>query len=257
MPTGPEPTVTVERAVMEMHWDTLTFLHWPYDPDVIQRLLPKGLTAQTFDGEAWVSLVPFGMRITAPHAPMVPWLSTFPETNVRTYVTAPDGTEGIWFFSLDASRLAAVTFARVSYGLPYVWSRMSFTRAGDIVTYRCLRRRGRLGGGDDGDGGGVGHDGSRASSDLAVRIGERYAPDELGPLDHFLSSRWRLYSSWHGRLLGAHARHEPWPLQRAEVLHLADDLVLADGLPKPVGAPLAHYSETVSVRVGPPYRVVV
>jgi uncharacterized protein YqjF (DUF2071 family) len=242
MPTGPEPTVDVARAVMAMHWDTLTFLHWPYEPAVIQQLLPPGITVQTFEGRAWVSLVPFGMRITLPHAPMAPWLSTFPETNVRTYVTAADGTEGIWFFSLDASRLAAVAFARVSYGLPYIWSTMSFTRAGDVVTYQCERRR-------------AGRDGVHASSAVAVRIGERYRPDELGPLDHFLSARWRLYSRWHGMVLGAHARHEPWPLQRAEVLHLADDLVVADGLPRPTGDPIVHYSESVSVRVGPPYRV--
>lgn len=242
MPTGPEPTVDVARAVMAMHWDTLTFLHWPYEPAVIQQLLPSGITVQTFEGRAWVSLVPFGMRITLPHAPIVPWLSTFPETNVRTYVTAADGTEGIWFFSLDASRLAAVAFARASYGLPYIWSQMSFTRAGNVVTYQCERRR-------------PGPDGTRASSDVAVRIGARYRPDELGPLDHFLSARWRLYSRWGGMVLGAHARHEPWPLQRAELLHLADDLVVADGLPRPIGDPIVHYSESVSVRVGPPYRV--
>ena len=241
MPTGPEPTVDVPRAVMAMHWDTLTFLHWPYEPAVVQRLLPEGITVQTFEGMAWVSLVPFGMRITAPHMPIVPWLSTFPETNVRTYVTGADGTEGIWFFSLDASRLAAVAFARATYGLPYVWSKMSFTHAGDVVTYRCERRR-------------PGHNGA-VTSDVAVRIGTPYAPDELGLLDHFLSARWRLYSRWNGVVLAAHARHQPWPLRRAELLHLHDDLVVADGLPRPVGDPIVHFSETVSVRVGPPYRV--
>ena len=70
----------------------------------------------------------------------VPWLSRFCETNVRTYVTAPDGSRGVWFLSLDASRLPAVVTARAGYQLPYFWSAMSYHRAGDVVAYRCRRR---------------------------------------------------------------------------------------------------------------------
>ena len=239
MPTGPEPTVTVERAVMEMHWDTLTFLHWPYDPDVIQRLLPKGLTAQTFDGEAWVSLVPFGMRITAPHAPMVPWLSTFPETNVRTYVTAPDGTEGIWFFSLDAARIGAVIVARTTYRLPYFWSQMELRVAGSTVRYGCTRRW-------------PGPHG--ASSRVAITIGERYEAQELTELDHFLTAKWILYSVAGHRRRYAKAQHTPWPLYRAVATECHDELVQAAGLPKNEDPPVVHFSPGVEVRIGRPQR---
>jgi uncharacterized protein len=250
VPFGPDPTVAVERAVMEMHWDQLTFLHWPMDPEVVQATLPPGLRVQTFGGTAWISLVPFVMRITLPHAPVVPWLGRFPETNVRTYVTAdahssngsrhdePHATEGIWFYSLDASRAAAVAFARATYRLPYIWSAMSVERAHDTIVYRCRR-----------------HTGGRASSDVAVRIGARYRPDELTELDHFLSARWRLYSVVAGRTVAALARHEPWPLRRAELLHLADGLVVADGLPEPLGPPIVQFADTVAVRVGAPHRV--
>ena len=125
---------------MQMGWEQLTFVHWAYDPAEVQRHLPAGLTVQTFDDRAWISLVPFVMRVQFPLVGVVPWLSVFPETNVRTYVTAADGTEGIWFFSLDASRLAAVLAARAGYRLPYMWSKMSVEVGDDRAEYRCARR---------------------------------------------------------------------------------------------------------------------
>ena len=111
----------------------LTFLHWRYPPETVQALLPDGLEVETFDGVAWVGLIPFLMdRVRPRWLPPVPWLSRFPETNVRTYVRGPDGRTGIWFFSLDAARLPAVLAARVGFGLPYYWSEMSVRAMGDM-----------------------------------------------------------------------------------------------------------------------------
>ena len=93
---------------MRQRWERLTFLHWPFEPGDVQRLLPDGLTAETLDGAAWVGLVPFFMRVATPGGRRVPWLSNFCETNVRTYVRDREGRSGIWFFSLDAARLGAV-----------------------------------------------------------------------------------------------------------------------------------------------------
>src|SRR2546423_2489451 len=96
---------TVRYPVMLQEWRHLTFLHWRYRPDVIQALLPAGLTVQTMDGSAWVGLIPFLMSgVRPPRVPALPWLSRFPETNVRTYVSGPDGGTGIWFLSLHAAR---------------------------------------------------------------------------------------------------------------------------------------------------------
>ena len=112
---------------MRQRWERLTFLHWPYDPAVVQRLLPPGLTVDTFDGVAWVGLVPFFMRVHTPGDRGVPWVSNFCETNVRTYARDREGRAGIWFLSLDAARLGAVAVARASYQLPYFWSSMRLT----------------------------------------------------------------------------------------------------------------------------------
>ena len=114
----------VDDQVMQHRWTNLTFLHWSYDVDAVQALLPRGLVVEPFDGRAWVGLVPFEMTVTLPERGPVPWVSRFPETNVRTYVRATDGTTGIWFLSLDASRLGAVVVARTTYRLPYFWSDM-------------------------------------------------------------------------------------------------------------------------------------
>lgn len=210
---------------MLQRWRLVTFLHWRYPPDLVQRLLPAGLRVETFDGAAWVGLLPFLMEVRAP------WLGRFPETNVRTYVRGPDGRAGISFFSLDAARLAAVVGGRVGFGLPYHWAAMSVDENGAQLRYQS-RRRG----------------GGNAASRVMVRVG---APiTEHGPLAEFLTARFRLYAVMAGRLVAANARHGPWPLRAAEVADLHDELVTAAGLPAPDGAPLAHASSGVQVSIG-------
>ena len=118
------PSQSIGRAVMLQTWETLAFLHWDYDPGDVQRLLPAGLDVDTADGRAWVGLIPFRLTIRAPGLPPVPWVSRFSEINVRTYVRGPDGRAGIFFFSLEASRLGAVVAARWWYQLPYMWAAM-------------------------------------------------------------------------------------------------------------------------------------
>jgi uncharacterized protein YqjF (DUF2071 family) len=223
----------VRHPVMHQQWRRLTFLHWRYPAEMVQAVLPEGLTVETMDGTAWVGLIPFLMvGVRAPGVPAVPWLSRFPETNVRTYVRGPDGRPGIWFFSLDAARMPPVLTARTTYGLPYYWSRMAVRVGAGTVTYRSRRRwPGPVG----------------AYCDADVEVGE---PLPAGPLDEFLTARFRLYSRFLGRLVSAEAEHPPWPLHRGRVTALDQNLVQAGGLPAPVGEPLVHTTPGVSVRIG-------
>jgi uncharacterized protein YqjF (DUF2071 family) len=228
---------------MEHRWGTLTFVHWRYPAEQVQALLPDGLTVQPYDGSAWVGLVPFRIEVRLPHLPALPWVSRFPETNVRTYVTDRTGRPGIWFFSLDAGRLGAVVAARSTYGLPYFWDAMrvegQVEAVGDEVTYTSFRR----------------WPGPRAAHcRVRVRVGEAYAPEELTELDHFLTARWTLFSTPAYGPTYAQAHHGPWPLHRAELLELDESLVRAGGLPQPVGTPLLHCSPGVRVRIGAPHR---
>jgi uncharacterized protein YqjF (DUF2071 family) len=253
---------TIDRPIMRQRWERLTFLHWAYEPAVVQRVLPEGLHVDTFGGAAWVGLVPFFMRVWTPGGPGVPWVSNFCETNVRTYVRDPEDRVGIWFLSLDAARLGAVAVARSSYRLPYFWSSMSLTRQGMQVSYHCRRRL----------------PGPRgATSDVRVSIGAPYDAAELSDRDHFLTARWVLFSvatSQHGtshrgsshrggthhvagqngatRQRFARAAHQPWPLYRAQARYVNDGLVAAAGLPAAECEPLVHYSPGVDVRIGRP-----
>jgi hypothetical protein len=223
---------------MLQRWEQLTFLHWPFEPAEVQRLLPAGLRAETFGGAAWVGLVPFFMRVSGGTGQHLPWLSDFCETNVRTYVRDAAGRSGIWFFSLDAARLAAVSVARATYRLPYFWSSMRLTRAGQEISYDCRRR----------------WPGPPATSHVRISIGAPYLTAELDERDHFLTARWLLFSVTGTRQRHALARHQPWPLHRADVLACDDQLLTAAGLPRPAGQPLAHYSPGVDVRIGRPER---
>ncbi len=229
----------VERPVMVHRWEQLTFLHWRFDAVAVQALLPPSLEVETFDGTAWVGLAPFLMRVGIPrHSPgMARWIARFCETNVRTYVRDADGRPGIWFLSLDAAYLLAVVTARTTYRLPYFWSAMTLDATGDRITYTCRRRW-------------PGPKGAR--SRVVVDVGAPYQPAELGALDHFLTARFRLFSSVGDRHRTARAAHAPWPLYRAETVEVADELIPAAGLPAPEGDPLVHYSPGVTVRIGRP-----
>ena len=226
----------VRLPVMIHHWRWMTFIHWSYPPELIQSMLPAGLTVETSNGTAWVGLLPFLMDdVRAPKLPALPHLSRFPETNVRTYVRGPDGRTGIWFLSLDAARLAVVAAARTGYGLPYYWSDMSIGRVGDDLRYRSRRRWPVPAG---------------ASCDARVEFGPPLPDSHLGDLDLFLTARYRLYSTFAGRLIAANAQHAPWPLRSARLVHLQQGLLRAAGLPEPAEDPVVHASEGVRVRIG-------
>jgi uncharacterized protein YqjF (DUF2071 family) len=227
-PIIPGAPQRITRVAMSQTWRRLTFLHWPYEPALVQPLLPPGLVLDTFDGAAWIGLVPFEIYNLSgiPH---------FPETNVRTYVVGPDGSRAVWFFSLDAARLAAVLGARIAYHLPYFWANMAVTSQNAAIHYRSRRKRPHS---------------TTVISDIVVQPGGLFTGGELGDRDHFLTARYRLYTLIHGRLGYAQIEHEPWPLARATVVTLNQNLVDAAGLPAPDGPPVAHYAEKITVKIG-------
>ena len=172
----------ISHPSMVQRWEDLSFIHWAFEPAEVRQLVPADLEIDTFDGAAWVGVIPFRLRIRRPGVPYLPWLSTFAETNVRTYVIGPDGRPGIWFLSLDAERLGAVVVARTSYRLPYVWSQVRMRREDALVHYTGTRRWPR----------------PAARYDLAVRIGDPIP--RPGDLERFLTARWHLFSPGRMRL---------------------------------------------------------
>lgn len=231
---------------MVQSWNELSFLHWPFQPDDVARVLPPGLEPDLFDGAAWVGLVPFKMNdIRMPMTPSMPWLSSFPETNIRTYVRGPDGVDGVFFLSLDITRLVTTVVARTTYRLPYVWSDMSIERGPASMEYRSRRRwpATNL----------QGDPVTSATSDVSIAIREAIAPADLTEFDHYLTARWGLWTQLKRGLSYARVDHPAWPLLRATALRHDNTLFTAAGLPQPSGSPVVHYSPGVTVRIGVPH----
>lgn len=242
-----------ERA-MRCLWRNLLFLHWPTNADALRAMLPRGLALDTFDGRAYIGLVPFTMREVRPR-----WLPSsrvvrplarrlwedFHETNVRTYVIGPDGEPGVWFFSLDAASAAGAFAGRAWFHLPYFFATMRLQkRENGALEYRCRRLLSPLQ--------------SVAMQTRALPIGEAAAA-KSGTLPHFLVERYALYVArkvgsetrlWRGRV-----HHSPYLLQSARIETLRENLIAAAGVTREYSQPLAHYARGVDVDIEPLERL--
>jgi uncharacterized protein YqjF (DUF2071 family) len=219
----------------EQRWCDVTFVHWPVRPDSVAGLFPPGARPDVFaDGLTYVGLVPFQMRGTTLGKRLrVPYVGTFPETNVRLYSVDDAGRHGVVFRSLETSRLAVVPTVRLALGVPYTWARMRITRTGDTITYDSERRWPRRG----------------LRCTATVRTGEPVTPT---PLEVWLTARWGAHTRKAGRTWWVPNEHDTWPLCAAEILDLCDDLVTAAGV-VPAGPPLrALFTTGVHARFGRP-----
>jgi uncharacterized protein YqjF (DUF2071 family) len=218
--------------VMQQSWHDLLFAHWPVPVAGLRPRVPDGLPLDTFDGTAWIGIVPFRMtNVTARGLPPPPVLSAFPELNVRTYVVIDD-KPGVFFFSLDAARLAAVVSARLFRGLTYQAAEMRVDTDGDRVRYRSRRRWG-----------------TRA---LVTEFAAEYAPNgppsppRAGTLEHWLTERYCLYTVAGGRISRLDIHHSPWPLQPAEA-DVRVNTMAAGVVELPDVRPLTHFARRVDM----------
>ena len=180
--------------VMLQRWEKLIFLHWRWDADEIQRTLPPGLFVDTFQGDAWLAIVPFYMRGIRPRfLPAVPGISDFLELNVRTYVHDEAGRPGVWFYSLDCNQPLAVWTARTFFCLPYQHARMQ-TRESSWIDYTCHRR------------------GESAASHFRYQISDGTHHAEPGSLEFFLAERYLLFAHTSRSIRCGQVHHVPYPL---------------------------------------------
>jgi uncharacterized protein YqjF (DUF2071 family) len=226
--------------VLGMSWRNLLFMHWPVDADALRPLVPPSLGIDTFDGSAWLGVVPFGMTGVRPRfLPAVPRLSTFPEINLRTYVTAK-GKPGVWFFSLDAHSRLAVRLARATFRLPYFDAEMSCHASGGEVHYRSVRT----------------HRGAPPAQFAASYgpVGEPF-DSGLGTIESFLTERYCLYSAdGKGKVRRGDVHHQMWPLQPAEVEVRTLAMTQQVGLELPKTEPILHFSKRLDVLAWLPRR---
>ncbi len=233
--TGPRPWV------MAMHWHDLLFAHWPVRPETLRAFIPEPLEIDTFEGDAWLAVVPFRMSGIRPRVlPAMPSLSAFPELNLRTYVRY-GGRRGVYFFSLDAHQWLAVRVARRFFGLPYFDARM-----------RC----------EVGTDGWIDYESSRTHRGVAgAELRTRYRPigpptvSAPGSVEHFLTERYCFFTAdGAGRVKRADIVHEPWPLQPAEWEVERCEMTALIDRELPNRQPLLHFAGELSVRAGLPRR---
>lgn len=201
-------------------------------------MLPPELPLDTFDGMAWIGVVPFWMSgIRRRGLPSIPGLSSFPELNVRTYVTIEE-KPGVYFFSLDAANWPAVWAARRFFHLPYFHARMKSESAAGIIHYQSVRNgtpsaefRGKF----------------QPTSDVRLR-----AP---GTLEHWLTERYCLYTTFEGDIYRGDIHHQRWPLQDAEAEIEVNTMAAASGITLPNSAPVLHFARKLEVAIWPLSRV--
>lgn len=215
METDPWPNAPElpRPVIMDQRWTDAVFLHWRIPEAVAASFMPRGVVPDVFDGSAWVGLIGFRMQGAGlGRGPEVPYFGSFNEINVRLYSREADGTRGVVFLSLDASRLAVVLAARAA-GIPYVWSRNRFKAASpsDPSTGYSVRR---FRGG--------------ARTDFAVT--PEFDAEASDPLSVHLTARFGLHTSFRGKTLYVPNTHGPWPLFRAQVTALEGHLVAAAGI---------------------------
>lgn len=228
------------RPVGRQRWSDLLFAHWKVDAQAVQATLPPGLFADTFEGEAYMGVVPFFMEWVRPAwLPPLPWISWFLELNVRTYVHDAHSQPGVWFYSLDCNQPLAVAIARRFFHLPYFHARMSAKRRDGAIQYHCQRR------GETGE-----------PWRYEWRSGAQAAPAELGTREFFLIERYVLFSADHtGCLHLGRVHHAPYRIHTPVVSALSTGPAHLAGFDLK-GAPVSLFGvESVDVSIFPLKRV--
>jgi uncharacterized protein YqjF (DUF2071 family) len=225
---------------MRQWWGKLLFMHWPYAPSAIRPLVPQHLSIDTYDGQAWLGVVPFTMWGVRPYlTPPVPGLNSFHELNVRTYVHH-EGVPGVLFLSMDINNTVAKWGGRQFYFLPYYDAEMSLEEEGQTIKYYSRR---------------TSTDTPPASFEAEWSYGQPVPLTEPESLEFFLTERYCLYTAYKEQLYRCRIHHEPWPLRTAKILKHRSNVVEALGLPKPSGEPLLHYADELKVDIWPLRRV--
>ena len=225
---------------LAMGWRQLLFANYPVRPDVVDAHLPDALTVDTFDGDAWLSVVPFTNVDVRPSGFPASLGIDLPELNLRTYVTC-DGKPGVYFFSLDAQGVLSVLGARVFHRLPYYYARISLRGDGNRGVRFESRRL---------------HPGDRPVNYAATYrpSGPAFESHE-DPKAAFLTERYRFYTQGSdGAIRYANVDHEPWTLYPATVTHETNTLFEANGFDDPSSESVCYYSPGLDVRASPSMR---
>jgi uncharacterized protein YqjF (DUF2071 family) len=223
---------------MHQNWEDLLFLHWAFDPELLRAVVPAPLELDLFDDKAWIGITAFrvtGLKLTG--APEIPGFNAFDELNVRTYVHYK-GIPGIYFLSLDASKLIPALAARLFYALPYYKAQVDYTKVGNEFFFDLKRTTG-----------------PSVAFNAHWTKGIRLQDPALESLAFFLVERYCFFTAQSNSVQLSRVYHHPWILDEARVLSCTSTMLNECGLPNPQGEPLAHFSSLVDVDIWAPQAV--
>lgn len=220
---------------MKQTWSDLLFAHYPIQFDVLRKLVPEALPLDSYNGMCWVGVVPFRMSgVGVRGLPPIPGTDTFPELNVRTYVTL-DGKPGVYFFSLDAANWLAVKAAKTLYHLPYWYADMTIKNRGTTIEFESKRR-------------------NHSEIELACSYRPISAPFQAaeGSFEEWLVERYCFYTlNASGVPLRCDILHEPWTLQEAEAEFSYHSILSKQGIAVESDLPILHFAKKIDVRAWP------
>lgn len=220
------------KHTLSQEWRELTFMHWEVDIVKLQAHLPAGLEVDTYGGKAYVGIVPFIMENVRPTWFFsTPFISTFPEFNIRTYVTK-DGIPGVYFLTLEAKSMVTCIYAPKAYGLPYRYAKAKVRKDGNNIQWNSSRKDGKLNL--------IGN----------TEITGEQTQAKPGTLEEFLFERYSLYTNKNGKVMRGYTHHKKWDFQDAKVTVTENSLTKSFdlGIKNLLEPDFVHFSPGVRVR---------
>lgn len=207
-------------------WEDVLFLHWQVSPHVLSPHIPQKLQLDLYDGAAWVGIVFFrvkGMRLRS--MPALPWINSYLQLNVRTYVTYK-GMRGVYFFSLDVDSNLACLLAKMVYSLPFRRANMKMDKQGDYINMVSVRKKGQF----------------------PEEISCSYTPvssvfqAQINTFDYWLLERYCLWNIKKNHLYRTDIHHTKWNFQKGEVMIRSNSMMSFERSICLQNHPVVHYA---------------
>ncbi len=218
--------------IASMLWENVLFAHWKVKCENLKKCLPTGVELDTYNGEAYLGIVPFFMKEM--ELTFLPFLSrlSFSQINIRTYVKVAN-QKGVYFFNLDTNHLLAMLGGKIAFKSPYAYAKITIEKRDNEIFFEH----------------------SRPKTDLCFK--GIYKPisntfyAQNGSLEHWLTERYRFYIICKGKVYFGDISHKKWPLHKATLNIEENTLFQNHRLPNPPDKPHLLFSPSLSVKAYP------
>ena len=207
-------------------WNDALFLHWKVEESELQKLTPKNILIDKFEGETWVSLVAFTMEKIRPrNLPSISFLSNFGQINVRTYLTQ-DNKQGVFFLNIEAQKEISTYIAKHLSGLPYEKSEIERAEKENVKYFTSNNKK--------------------KNFKLEAKFEVQQELTNISTLDKWLIERYCLYLQSNNETYRYEIQHKSWKIFQVEILELTTDYKFGN-IKLNRKPDLIHYSNGVKV----------